>query len=94
MKTALDRADGLRTGQERGAAAVLDQLDALATQLEGDAGAATGRDGDAPEIARGHDQGTSRAIALSRLRRSTVECTIVTTGRTDERAALAMSSLR
>jgi hypothetical protein len=45
VKTALDKADGLRTGQERGAAAVLDQLDALATQLEGDAGAAARRDG-------------------------------------------------
>jgi hypothetical protein len=44
VKTALDKADGLRTGQERGAAAVLDQLDALATQIEGDAGAASGRD--------------------------------------------------
>jgi len=44
VKSALDRADNLRTGQERGAAATLDQLDALATQLEGDAGAASGRD--------------------------------------------------
>jgi hypothetical protein len=44
VKTALDRADGLRTGQEKGAAAVLDQLDALAAQLESDAGAASGRD--------------------------------------------------
>jgi hypothetical protein len=45
VKTALDKADGLRTGQERGAAPILEQLDALATQLEGDAGAAAGRDG-------------------------------------------------
>ena len=44
VKAALDKADNLRSGQERGAAATLDQLDALATQLEGDAGAATGRD--------------------------------------------------
>jgi hypothetical protein len=44
VKTALDRAETLRTGQERGAAAVLDQLDALAAQLEGDAGAASGQD--------------------------------------------------
>jgi hypothetical protein len=44
VKTTLDRADQLRTGKERGAAAVLDQLDALAAQLESDAGAATGRD--------------------------------------------------
>ena len=44
VKSALDRADDIRTGQERGAAAVLDQLDALAAQLESDAGAASGRD--------------------------------------------------
>ena len=44
VKTTLDRADQLRTGKERGAAAVLEQLDALAAQLESDAGAATGRD--------------------------------------------------
>jgi hypothetical protein len=44
VKAALDRADNLRTGQERGAAATLEQLDALATQVEGDAGAASGRD--------------------------------------------------
>jgi hypothetical protein len=44
VKSALDRADNLHTGQERGAAATLDQLDAIATQLEGDAGSASGRD--------------------------------------------------
>jgi hypothetical protein len=44
VKTALDRADSLHTGQERGAAATLDQLGALATLLEGEAGAASGRD--------------------------------------------------
>ena len=44
VKSALDRADDIRTGKERGAAAVLDQLDALAAQLESDAGAASGRD--------------------------------------------------
>jgi hypothetical protein len=44
VKTTLDRADGLRTGQEKGARAVLEQLDALAAQLESDAGAASGRD--------------------------------------------------
>jgi hypothetical protein len=44
VKTALDRADTLRTGQERGAAATLDQLDALAAQLETDTGAASGRE--------------------------------------------------
>jgi hypothetical protein len=44
VRSALDRADNLHTGQERGAAATLDQLDAIATQLEGDAGSASGRD--------------------------------------------------
>jgi hypothetical protein len=44
VKTALDRADGLRAGQ-KGGAAVLDELDALAAQLERDAAAASdGRD--------------------------------------------------
>ena len=42
--TAIDRADSVRTGKERGAAAVLDQLDAVAVLLEADAGAASGRD--------------------------------------------------
>jgi hypothetical protein len=46
VKGALDRVDGLRTGQEKGAAATLDQLDALATQLDKDAAAASGRDAD------------------------------------------------
>lgn len=48
VQAALDRADALRPGQESGAAALLDQinaqLDALATQLESDAGAAGARD--------------------------------------------------
>ncbi len=44
VRTALDRADGIRTGKERGAVEVLDHLDALAAQLESDAGAAAGRD--------------------------------------------------
>ena len=44
VRTALDRADGIRTGKERGAVEVLDHLDALAAQLESDAGAAGGRD--------------------------------------------------
>jgi hypothetical protein len=46
VKAAIDRADKLRTGKERGAAALLDQLDALAGELERDAGAASGRDGE------------------------------------------------
>jgi hypothetical protein len=44
VKAALDRADALRNGKENGATAVLEQLDAVAGQLESDAGAATGRD--------------------------------------------------
>ena len=44
VKDALDRVDGIKTGQEKGASAVLDQLDALAAQLESDAGSARGRD--------------------------------------------------
>jgi hypothetical protein len=44
LKAALDHADGLQTGKEKNAAAVLDGLEALAAQLESDAGAASGRD--------------------------------------------------
>jgi hypothetical protein len=44
VKAAIDRADSIKSGTERGAAAVLDQLAAVATQLEGDAAAAAGRD--------------------------------------------------
>jgi hypothetical protein len=44
VRTALERADSLRSGQDKNASAVLGELDTLATQLEGDAGAATGRD--------------------------------------------------
>ena len=44
VKAAIERADGIRTGKERGAAEVLAQLDAVAGQLEGDAAAASGRD--------------------------------------------------
>jgi hypothetical protein len=44
VKTALERADSVRTGNEKAAAAASDQLDALAKQIEGDAGAAGGRD--------------------------------------------------
>ena len=46
VKSALDKADSLRTGQEKSAAATLDQLDALAAQVEKDASAASGRDAD------------------------------------------------
>jgi len=44
VKAALDRADGVRTLRDKGAAALVAQLDTLATQLEADAGAAGGRD--------------------------------------------------
>jgi hypothetical protein len=40
----LDRVDRLQTGKERGAAAVLDELNTVATQLEGDARTANGPD--------------------------------------------------
>ena len=44
VKTALDDVDGLRTGQERNAAAILDRVESLAGQLDADAAAASGRD--------------------------------------------------
>ena len=40
----LERVDRLHSGRDNGAAALLDELDALAKGLEGDAGKATGRD--------------------------------------------------
>jgi len=44
VRAALDKSDEIRTGREKNAAAVLDQLTALAGQLEKDAAAASGRD--------------------------------------------------
>jgi hypothetical protein len=44
VRDALERVDALRTGKPRDAAARLDRLDALAMQLEGDAGTAGARD--------------------------------------------------
>jgi hypothetical protein len=44
VNAALDRADGLSSGREKGAVAVVAQLDALVAQLEADAGAADARD--------------------------------------------------
>jgi hypothetical protein len=44
VKAALDGTADVRTGKEKGAAATLDKIGSLATQLEGDAGAASGRD--------------------------------------------------
>jgi hypothetical protein len=44
LTTALDRADEIRTGQEKGAPAIVEQLNTLAGQLESDASAASGRD--------------------------------------------------
>jgi hypothetical protein len=44
VKAAIDRSDSIRTGKEKNAAAVLDQLDAVAAQLQTDASSATGHD--------------------------------------------------
>jgi hypothetical protein len=44
VRDAVGRADDLRTGKERGAGRVLDQLSSLAAQLDQDAAAATGPD--------------------------------------------------
>jgi hypothetical protein len=44
VKSALAQADGIRTGRERNAAAILSEIDTLAGQLESDAAAAAGRD--------------------------------------------------
>jgi hypothetical protein len=46
VRSDLERADGFRTGRERNAATVLARLDVLATQLDSDAAAASGRDAD------------------------------------------------
>jgi hypothetical protein len=44
LNAALEAADSVRTGKEKNAPQVLDQLEGLARQLESDASAATGRD--------------------------------------------------
>jgi len=44
VKSALERADGVRAGNDKAATAAFDQLEALAKQIDGDASAATGRD--------------------------------------------------
>jgi hypothetical protein len=44
LNTALGRADKLKSAKDKDAAAVATELDSLATQVEGDAGSATGRD--------------------------------------------------
>jgi hypothetical protein len=44
INAALDSSESVRTGKEKNAAAVLDQLDGLARQLDADAGGMTGRD--------------------------------------------------
>jgi hypothetical protein len=44
IRSALEKADDLHTGKEKNAPAVMDQLDALAKQLETDASSAKGRD--------------------------------------------------
>jgi hypothetical protein len=45
VKTTLDRADRIRSERDKNAAAVAEQLDALATRLESDAGSADARNG-------------------------------------------------
>jgi hypothetical protein len=45
VQAALTHADGLRNGKEKGAAAILDQLDSLATAVDDDAESAIGHDG-------------------------------------------------
>jgi hypothetical protein len=44
VRATLERVDRIRTARQRGAAQALRQLDALATQLDGDALASSGRD--------------------------------------------------
>jgi hypothetical protein len=44
LKAVLERADGLRTAQDKSASAIVDQLETLANQVEGDAAAASGQD--------------------------------------------------
>jgi hypothetical protein len=44
LKAVFDKADALRTGKERGAAAVVDELDSLANEIDKEAASATGRD--------------------------------------------------
>ena len=44
VRSALDKVDGLRSGQDKNAATVLEQVDGLAKQIDADAVAATGRD--------------------------------------------------
>jgi hypothetical protein len=44
VRTAMERADDLRSGQDKNAAAVVEQLEAVARQVEGDAASASGRD--------------------------------------------------
>jgi hypothetical protein len=44
VKAALDHADDIRTGREKNATAVVDQLEAIAKQVDADAASASGRD--------------------------------------------------
>lgn len=64
IRAALNNADGLRTGQERNARAVLDELDRLAAQLAGEA--ATAAAGDAMRLRSLAD---SMTAVTARLRR-------------------------
>ena len=65
VTAALERVDRIRSGRDNGAAAVLDQLDALATELEGDAGKAAGRDAVRLRSLARYNQGTRSRSALS-----------------------------
>ncbi len=44
VRSVLEKVDGLRSGQDKNAAGVLEQVDALARQIDADAGTAAGRD--------------------------------------------------
>src|SRR5262249_42056846 len=44
VRTAIERADSIRRGDQKAGAAAADQLDVLARQIENDAGSASGRD--------------------------------------------------
>ena len=63
VKTALDRADALRTSGQSGAAGVATQLEALATRVENDASAAS-----APDAARLRSLGATLRGRAARLR--------------------------
>jgi len=65
IRAVLNRADGLRTGQERNARAVLDELDRVAAQLAGDAAMAPAE----RDAARLRSLAASMTAVTARLRR-------------------------